>query len=94
MGKNFKEELLALISECEDSILAKYIDECLKKYEHENYTSQLSKPSTNHFGVDLNKVPEVKTETPQTPQPIPANVGNNKVTTGWSNPFGGTSWGA
>jgi hypothetical protein len=28
----------------------------------------------------------------QAPQPIPANVGNN-VTTGWSNPFGGTSWG-
>lgn len=36
---------------------------------------------------------ETKTETTGNSEPKPAQVGN-KVTTGWSNPFGGTSWGS
>lgn len=35
--------------------------------------------------------PELKAQ-PRGPQP--ANVGGNPITKGWSNPFGGTSWGA
>lgn len=91
MANNFKEELLSLISKYDDSILAKYINDCLKAYEHSNPMSQ-AQPKENPFGVDLNKIPEVKNDTPQPQQPIPANFGN-KTTTGWSNPFGGTSWG-
>lgn len=86
--KDFRTELEKLIAKHEDSILAKYIDNCLKEYDHANYMSQPENP----FGVDLAKMPEVKPSTPQPPQAIPANIGNN-VTTGWSNPFGGTSWG-
>jgi len=37
-------------------------------------------------------VPEATKPTNNDPQPTPAAVGN-KVTTGWSNPFGGTTWG-
>lgn len=86
--KDFKAELENLISKHEDSILAKYIHNCLKEYDHVNYMSQAENP----FGVDLSKLPEVTQNTPQPPQAIPANVGNN-VSTGWSNPFAGTSWG-
>lgn len=86
--KDFKTELEKLISKHEDSILAKYINDRLNEYDHANHIGQAENP----FGVDLTKMPEVKPSTPQPPQAIPANVGNN-VTTGWSNPFGGTSWG-
>lgn len=86
--KDFKAELEKLIAKNEDSILAKYIDNCLKEYDHANYMSQAENP----FGVDLTKMPEIAPTTPQPPQAIPANVGNN-VTSGWSNPFAGTSWG-
>lgn len=88
--KSFKEELENLLSRYNDSILANYIGNCLKEYDHSNYMSQAQ--GENPFGVDLNKMPETKQNTPQPPQAIPANVGNN-VSTGWSNPFGGTSWG-
>lgn len=86
--KNFREELNNLLSKYEDSILASYIGNCLKEYEQNNQNQ-----GENPFGVDLTKMPEIiPNNPPQPPQPIPANVGN-KVTTGWSNPFGGTSWG-
>ena len=85
MKKDFKVELEKLIAKHEDSILAKHINECLIQYDQSYNESQLENP----FGVDLSKMPEPIN---QAPQPIPANIGNN-VTTGWSNPFGGTSWG-
>jgi 6-pyruvoyltetrahydropterin/6-carboxytetrahydropterin synthase len=37
--------------------------------------------------------PHQKISEPSKREPVPASFGN-KVTTGWSNPFGGTSWGA
>lgn len=86
--KDFKVELKKLIAKHEDSILAKYINDCLNDYDNNNHTIQ----SENPFGVDLSKMPEVLPNTSQPPQAIPANVGNT-VTTGWSNPFAGTSWG-
>ena len=89
--KDFRKELESLISNYEDSLLASYISNALKEYDHAEYAKQLQ-PKENPFGVDLNKVPEAKPITPQPPQPIPANVGNT-TTQGWSNPFAGTSWG-
>jgi hypothetical protein len=86
--KSFREELETLLSQYNDSILASYIGNCLREYDQNNVQQ-----SENPFGVDLTKMPEVlPNNPPQPPQPIPANVGNN-VSTGWSNPFGGTSWG-
>jgi hypothetical protein len=84
--KDFRKELQKLISNNEDSVLANYIDDCLKKYDHDEYM----KKTENPYGLDLNKGPELKHNIPQ---PIPANIGNT-TTSGWSNPFGGTSWGA
>jgi len=86
--KDFRKELEKLITNHKDSVLAKHIDHCLKEYDHAEQT----KSAENPFGVDLSKVPEVKPNTPQPPQAIPANVGN-VTTQGWSNPFAGTSWG-
>ena len=85
MKNDFRAELEKLIAKHEDSILAKYVNDCLIQYDRSYNEAQLENP----FGVDLNKMPEPIN---QAPQPIAANVGN-KVTTGWSNPFGGTSWG-
>lgn len=89
--KDFREELEKLISKHEDSVLAHYIENTLKVYDHSEFIKR-SHPELNPFGVDLTKLPETKNETPQPPQAIPANVGNT-TTSGWSNPFGGTSWG-
>lgn len=86
--KSFREELENLLFQYNDSILASYIGNCLREYDQNNI-QQVENP----FSVDLTKMPDVLPNNPQQPpQPIPANVGNN-VSTGWSNPFGGTSWG-
>lgn len=87
MNESFKDELQALIKKYDDSLLAKYIEHCLNKYNKDNYLSNSNQE--NPFGVDVNKMPELKTSTPQ---PIPAPIGN-KTSSGWNNPFGGTSWG-
>jgi hypothetical protein len=86
--KDFRKELEKLISKFEDSLLAKRINDVLKEYDQPEETKNVENP----FGVDLTKVPEVKPNTPQPPQAIPANIGN-VTTQGWSNPFAGTSWG-
>ncbi len=95
MVKDFRKELEKLVSKHEDSILAKYINECLKAYDLNNF---INKPPTGEelFGVDLQKLPEKEKNLPAQTinknQPIPAPIGNN-TSSGWRNPFGGTSWG-
>jgi hypothetical protein len=77
--KDFKTELNKLISKFNDSVLALHIKKCLDDYEHAEQKIQAQE--------------NIPKPTPVQHQgPIPANIGN-KVTTGWSNPFGGTSWG-
>ena len=83
--KDFRKELEKLIAKHEDSELVSHIANSLKEYDHAQYMKQ-SQPPENPYGVDLNKMPQVNN------QPIPVNVGNT-TTSGWSNPFGGTSWG-
>jgi hypothetical protein len=80
-----------------DYILAEYLNNCLDAYnkavaEREKYTKNPSEISLeeNLYGVQLKPPIEPK---PEPNKPIPAPVGNN-ITTGWSNPFAGTSWGA
>lgn len=85
MSDKFKKDLEKLLKKNEDSVLANYIDNCLKDYELKN--SKQEEVLENPFGVNL-QPPVVNAP----PQPIPANIGN-KTTSGWSNPFGGTSWG-
>jgi hypothetical protein len=80
MKIEFRQKLENLLNKNSDSQLASYINTCLIEYDKKNQTPQ------NPFGIDLNKTPNPAN------QPIPANIGNN-ISTGWSNPFGGTSWG-
>lgn len=86
MSDKFKKDLEKLLNKNEDSVLANYIDNCLKEYEAKNFKQE--ELLENPFGVGL-QPPVVN---PSLNQPIPANIGN-KTTSGWSNPFGGTSWG-
>jgi hypothetical protein len=79
MNEKFKKELEKLLNKNEESLLASYIKKCLNDYD-----SQINNKE-NPFGVELQ-------QPNPNPQPIAANVGNT-TTTGWSNPFGGTSWG-
>ena len=81
----FKKDLEKLLKKSEDSHLAGYIAKCFKDYEAQS-TEQV-----NPFGVEI-QPPEVAVQ--QAPKSNAAPVGNNPVTTGWSNPFAGTSWGA
>ena len=86
-------------SNTQDYILAEYIIDCIRAYDKaavkrdETKSSESSAPQTpqieDPFGVGM--LPPVSNSIQN--KPIPAEVGN-KVTTGWSNPFGGTSWGA
>jgi hypothetical protein len=78
MDEKFKNELQILLNNNENSLLASYIKKCLNDYD-----SQINNKE-NPFGVELQQPNN---------QQIAANVGNSKTTTGWSNPFGGTSWG-
>jgi len=84
-NNKFKKDLEKLLKKNEDSLLAVYIAKCLKDYEVQS-TEQV-----NPFGVDL-QPPHAVVQSSQ--QPIGAPIGNNPTTTGWSNPFAGTSWGA
>lgn len=79
MKMEFRKKLENLLSKNSNDPLASYILECLATHDRCHIKQE------NPFGVELNKMPEPS-------GPIPANVGN-KTTTGWSNPFGGTSWG-
>ena len=85
MSDKFKKDLEKLLKKNEDSVLANYIDNCLKEYEAKNSKQEVLE---NPFGVNL----QPPVANPPSNQPIPANIGN-KTTSGWSNPFGGTSWG-
>jgi hypothetical protein len=103
----FKKELTDLINKfsldnkCNtpDYILCDYILNCIENYynttrKKDEYskikdTQLQNKENNNLFGVPLQKIEENQ---PQKPSPIPAEMGQ-KITTGWSNPFGGTSWG-
>jgi 6-pyruvoyltetrahydropterin/6-carboxytetrahydropterin synthase len=78
--------------------------ERVEVFEHENNSAlYIKQEKTNNCDKDSAKTSEPKLEsatgeqTPQlhaaTNQPMPAAVGNN-ITTGWSNPFAGTSWGS
>lgn len=77
--------------------------EKVEVFEHENNSAIFCKPISNVVSelASVTKVKEVDLEKllpktqPNTSQsgPTPANVGNN-VTSGYSNPFAGTSWGA
>lgn len=80
MKMEFRQKLETLLNKNKDSDLASYISNCLIEYDKKNQTKE------NPFGVDLNQMPQPNNG------PIPANIGNN-ITTGWGNPFGGTSWG-
>lgn len=84
MDNKFKKDLEKLLKKNEDSLLANYIAKCLKDYETQ------SSEQVNPFGVDL-QAPNVAAQQSQKPNGAP--VGNNPTTSGWSNPFGGTSWG-
>jgi len=79
MDEKFKNELQILLNNNEKSSLATYIKKCLSDYDSNANNKE------NPFGVELQQ-PNLN------PKPIAANVGNT-TTTGWSNPFGGTSWG-
>lgn len=90
-----------------DYILSEYLINCLQAYDkavlqidkHTTAVLQRDKhttvpfgttPKENPYGVDFKPPTEIKLEVNK---PIPAKVGNT-TTTGWSNPFCGTSWGA
>ncbi len=82
MKTEFRKKLETLLEKNSENPLSSYIKDCINTYDIKN--SQ-EKETVNPFGVDLNKMPNAS-------EPIPANIGNT-TTTGWSNPFGGTSWG-
>jgi len=78
--------------------------ERVEVFEHENNSALFIKTEKvkccdkNSQKTEEPKLESVTSEqTPQlktaTNQPLPAAVGNN-ITTGWSNPFAGTSWGS
>jgi len=104
----FKKELTDLINKfsldnkCNtpDYILCDYIVNCIETFyttidKRDSYSKMKEShfvenvENKNLFGVPLQKIAENQ---PQKPTPIPAEVGQ-KTTSGWSNPFGGTSWG-
>jgi hypothetical protein len=106
---NLRNELKTLISNnpasnrsnSPDHVLAEYLFNALESFhdavlERDKYTKNPSEVSLeeNLYGVQLKSV-NPPTEGPKTESnmPIPAKVGNT-TTTGWSNPFAGTSWGA
>ena len=83
-NNKFKKDLEKLLKKNEDSVLASYIAKCLKDYGVQ--TVEEVAP------VDvILQTPDVSVQ-PQKSNAAP--VGNNPTTSGWSNPFGGTSWGA
>ena len=84
MDNKFKKDLEKLLKKNEDSLLAGYIAKCLKDYNVQ------TEEQVNPFGVEI-QPPEVAVQ--QAPKSNAAPVGNNPTTTGWSNPFAGTSWG-
>jgi hypothetical protein len=77
MDEKFKKDLEKLLNKNEKISLALYIKKCLSDYD-----SQINNKE-NPFGVELQQ-PNLQSNA--------ANVGNAPTTTGWSNPFGGTSW--
>ena len=81
MKMDFRKKLENLLQKNEDSPLALYVKQCLETYDRSNSSQE------NPYGVTLQKTPE-----PEQSGPIAAKMGNN-TTSGWSNPFGGTSWG-
>lgn len=102
---DFRTELTELVnrysvdnrSHTPDFILANYLIDCIRAYDRavsactdymENSPKLTAEQKQNPFGVEM-QPPNVN---PAPSGPIPAAVGN-KVTSGWSNPFGGTSWG-
>ena len=84
-NNKFKKDLEKLLKKNEDSLLAAYIAKCLKDFENQ------STEQANPFGIEI-QPPEVAVQQPQKSNAAP--VGNNPTTSGWSNPFAGTSWGA
>jgi 6-pyruvoyltetrahydropterin/6-carboxytetrahydropterin synthase len=82
--------------------------EKVEVFEHENNSAIFEKQyCQEEEKKTVEETPQIKQETEETSneekphqkisepskrEPLPASFGN-KVTTGWSNPFGGTSWG-
>lgn len=101
---DFRTELTSLLnrfsienkSNTADYILSEYIIDCLQAYDkavlqrdkHAKTPSDISLEE-NLYGVHLKPPTEVGLEPNK---PIPAKVGNT-TTSGWANPFAGTSWG-
>lgn len=103
----FKKELTDLINKfslddkCNtpDYILCDYIIGCIENFyttvdKRDSYSKMKethfeNNENSNLFGVPLQKISENNI---QSPSPIPAPIGNN-TSSGWRNPFGGTSWG-
>jgi hypothetical protein len=84
-----------------DHVLVEYLFNALESFhdavlERDKYTKNPKEISLeeNLYGVQLKSVnPPTEGLKPEPNMPIPAKVGNT-TTTGWSNPFAGTSWGA
>lgn len=106
---DFKTELTNLInrypslnrSNSPDHILVEYLIGSLESFhnsvlERDKYIQTPSEVSLkeNLYGVNLQPVnPIPENIIPEPNRPIPAKVGQT-TTSGWSNPFAGTSWGA
>lgn len=107
---DFKADLKNLInrypslnrSNSPDHILVEYLIGSLESFhnsvlERDKYIQTPSEVSLkeNLYGTDLKTVsPVTENIVPEINKPIPANVGKTATTSGWSNPFAGTSWGA
>lgn len=104
---DFRTELTTLLnrfsienkSNTADYILSEYIIDCLQAYD--KAVLQRDKHSIptentlqeNPYGVQLKSVvPPTEGLKTEPNGPIPAKVGNT-TTSGWTNPFAGTSWG-
>jgi hypothetical protein len=106
---NLRNELKTLISNnpslnrsnTPDHVLAEYLFNALESFhnsvlERDKYTKDPSNVSLedNLYNVQLkSENPPTENLKTESNMPIPAKVGNT-TTTGWSNPFAGTSWGA
>jgi hypothetical protein len=106
---NLRNELKTLISNnpalnrsnTPDHVLAEYLFNALESFhnaalERDKYTKNPSEVSLeeNLYGVQLKPVTQPTEGLKAEPNmPIPAKVGNTTTSTGWSNPFAGTSWG-
>lgn len=105
---NLRNELKTLISNnptlnrsnTPDYVLVEYLFNALESFhnavlERDKYTKNPSEVSLeeNLYGVQLKPVTSPTEGLKSEPNmPIPAKVGS-ATTSGWSNPFGGTSWG-